>query len=973
MSLVRRLLAGAVLAAPAALAAQQGTQPIDSAYTARIRELTPTDARWKFSTELVDYLPASATVPTPLKILGYVPGTIARLSKTDEVNRYFRALDDASPRVKVFSLGKSDEGREMIIAAIADSSVLANLETNRQNLHRLSDPRALSTDERARLVRETVPMYWLTGGLHSPETGSPEMLMELAYRLAVDEGPNTKAIRAGVITLITPILEVDGRDRVVDAIKLSRALKLGPSSVPLVYWGRYTAHDNNRDGMVASQKLTQNFLNGFLHWRPIATHDLHESVPFLYTSTGTGPYNDEFDPIVINEWHQLAYQEINELTKRGLPGVWTHGFYDGWAPNYLLAITNLHNSIGRFYETYTSMGADCHTVKLPASSTERRWDRPNPPVNGVKWCIRSNINYQQSGVLVALRYVADNAQLLLNNFVAKSDRMVQRGRTSAPYAYVIPKDQHRPAEAADLVNLFRTHGAEVHVATAEFEVKREAASGKWEAKQNADSARGAGVAADSTPKDSASRSPLPASRVVVHPGDWIVRMDQPYAAPVRTLLAVQKYKADDPPPYDDTGWTLDELRHVTTYAISDSSVLSKPMTLLQGEATVESTVAGTGGTLIVPHLGDWRSAMLPWKVAPARVSVATASFTAAGTSYPAGTFIVEDAKGGKAREAVAALGLDGTAVAEKPSVATRALALPRIALMHSWIETQNEGWVRYAFDAMGVPYTSISDQSLRRPGTLDRFDVVVFPHVSAFGNTSLLNGRPMTGPAIPWKKTELTPSLGRGPLNVLDETDDVRPGMGLEGAAALRRFVERGGVLIATGNSARLPVELDFNPGVSIAETRALRTRGAIFRAQTVETKSPILYGYERSTFPVYFDRGPLFTVQGPDTTGRLDLVDPAIVAEMDRMRGRVILKFHKSADSLLVSGLLVGGTDLAGKPAIVDAPLGKGHVLLFSIRPFWRWETQGSFALALNAMANWNALDAPVEEKGRSVAAGGQ
>ena len=157
----------------------------------------------------------------------------------------------------------------------------------------------------------------------------------------------------------------------------------GSNAVPLIYWGKYTAHDNNRDGMVLSQNLTKNFMRGFLHWNPTVVHDLHESVPFLYTSTGTGPYNDEFDPIVVNEWHTLAYQEINELTRRGLPGVWTHGFYDGWAPNYtLLAVANLHNSIGRFYETYTSSGADCQTVRLPAADTTRRWDRPNPPVNG---------------------------------------------------------------------------------------------------------------------------------------------------------------------------------------------------------------------------------------------------------------------------------------------------------------------------------------------------------------------------------------------------------------------------------------------------------------------------------------------------------------------------------------------------------------------------------------------------------------
>jgi hypothetical protein len=145
------------------------------------------------------------------------------------------------------------------------------------------------------------------------------MLMELVYRLAVEETPFVRRIRDGVITLITPVVEVDGRDRMVDVVQLERALKVGRGGVPLVYWGKYVAHDNNRDGLVAQLRLTQNINAGFQAWRPTVLHDLHESVPFLYTSTGTGPYNEQLDPIVVGEWHQLAYEEINELTKRGLP------------------------------------------------------------------------------------------------------------------------------------------------------------------------------------------------------------------------------------------------------------------------------------------------------------------------------------------------------------------------------------------------------------------------------------------------------------------------------------------------------------------------------------------------------------------------------------------------------------------------------------------------------------------------------
>ncbi|MGH7663153.1 MAG: M14 family zinc carboxypeptidase [Gemmatimonadaceae bacterium] len=966
-------------------------QPIDSAYTRTIRELTPTDSVWNFSTELVDYLPDSPTVPTPFDVLGYVPGTVGKLSYVADINRYFRELARTSPRVKLFSLGESDDGREMLLVAIADEATITRLDDYREMLARLADPRTLAMGanagdhaERDRLIDTARPIYWLTGAMHSPETGSPEMLLELGYRLAVDESDYVRAIRSNVITLITPVVEVDGRDRMVDVYYQAKRLGLGSYGRNLIYWGKYTAHDNNRDAMVLSQKLTQNIMDGYLRWKPVVFHDLHESVAFLYTSTGTGPYNEQFDPIVVNEWHTLAYQEINELTRRGLPGVWTHGFYDGWAPNYMLAIGNLHNAIGRFYETYTSSGADCHTVQLSSRQTDRRWDRTNPPVNGVRWCIRSNINYQQSGVLIALKYVADNAETFLTNYAAKAQRMVERGRESAPFAYLIPREQRHSAEAADLVNLFRAHGAEVHVATADFELRRDGGRGSdaatrsdtavptdsmtprepsdpnapVEAAAAADTALGDKAAADQ------SRSDRAASAIAVHTGDWIVRMDQPYTQTVRTLLARQTYGADDPEPYDDTGWTLDELRHVATVAISDSSVLARPMRMLDDSATVEGTITGEGGTLVVAHLGDWRSAVLPWKIGQGRTAVAESSFTVAGTNYPAGTFILR--ANDDARAAVRALGMQAVAVTDAPRVEQRTLSLPRIALMHSWLETQNEGWVRYAFDVMGVPYTYIADQDLRRSGALDPFDVVVFPHVSARETSRLINGRPMIGPAIPWKRTDATPNLGK-----LDATDDIRPGMGLEGAAALRRFVERGGLLIATGNSTRLPIDLGFNPTVSIDEARGLRAQGAIFRARAEVPDSPLLYGYERGTFPVYFNQRPLFEVEPRDTSSRTESVDPEILAEADRQRGRVILAFHPMADSLLISGLLVNGNEMAGKGAIVDAPVGEGHVILFGIRPFWRWETQGSFALALNAIANWNALDAPPPPTRTDVAEG--
>jgi hypothetical protein len=946
-------LAAISLSFPAVVAEAQ--QPIDSIYSARIKELTPTDPHWKFTTELVETLPASSTVPTPLKVLGYVPGTIGRLSYVADINRYMQAVAKSSPRARLFSFGKSDEGKEMIGLVIADEATIANLEKYRADLARLADPRGLSESEKTRLIHEAKPIYWLSGSIHSPETGSPEMLMELAYRLVVDESENSRVIRNNEITIITPVSEVDGRDREVDADREARALKLGAGGVPLIYWGKYTAHDNNRDGIVLSQKLTQNIMAAFLQWKPVVVHDLHESVPFLYTSTGTGPYNDEYDPIVIDEWHTLAYQEITELTRRGLPGVWTHGFYDGWAPNYtLLSVANLHNSIGRFYETYTSHGADCGIVKLRPADTERRWDRPNPPVNGVKWCIRSNINYQESGVLIALRYVADHRETFLTNYVAKAQRMIERGRTTAPYAFVIPKGQRHAAEAADLVNLFRAQGSEINVATQDFVVRLDHNSAEYKAAATCHSAapsRRDSLRADSAGPASALSGCVSGVEPVkqVRAGDWIVRLDQPYSASVRTLLAIQKFKADDPPPYDDTGWTLDALRHVETIKVADSTIFTKPMQLMTGQASVRGNVAGTG-TLLVKHLGDWRSAALPWKIGGAKVSVADAAFTDAGVNYPAGTYIVDGASGA-ARDAIAALGLNAVSAGGGVTVAKHALAVPRIALMHTWLETQNEGWVRFAFEQMGIPYTYIADQQIKKAGFLDKFDVVIYPNVSA-PTSSMINGRPMVGPAIPWKKTAAFPMLGKW-----DETDDIRPAMGLDGLSALRKFVERGGLLITTGNSSRLPIDMGFNSTVSIVPTTRLNARGGIYRAQIAAPKSPILYGYDDPTFPIYFNQAPVMSVTPRDTTAENEGTAQSILDQREAQRAHVILKYHDKADSLLVSGLLAGGDELAGKAAVVDAPLGKGHVVLFGIRPLWRWESQGSFAMALNAIANWNHL----------------
>jgi len=373
--------------APAPAAAVQKN---DEAYSAKIKEYTTEPF---FLTELVDHLPASDTVPSPDKVLGHIVGAPNKLTYTKDINRYMRELEKASKRVKVFPIGLSEEKREMLLVAISDEANIAKLDRYREITAKLADPRQTPQAEADKLIAEGLPFYWASGSIHSTETGSPEMLMELAYRIAVEDSPLVENIRKHAIVLITPVVEVDGRDREVDVYNY-RKENPGKPSPPLVYWGHYVAHDNNRDSIGMALALSHNMMGAFLQFHPTVLHDLHESQPFLYVSTGMGPYNAWLDPLTIDEWQKMAYVEIEEMTKRGVPGVWTHGYYDGWAPNYMFYIANGHNSIGRFYETFGGGGADTSERTVPANSTSRTWYRPNPPLPRVNWSIRNNVNLQ---------------------------------------------------------------------------------------------------------------------------------------------------------------------------------------------------------------------------------------------------------------------------------------------------------------------------------------------------------------------------------------------------------------------------------------------------------------------------------------------------------------------------------------------------------------------------------------------------
>ena len=960
------VLCGSALAqTPKGKPAPAAPQAVDKEYTDSI--LKNTTEKF-FLTEFVDHLPASATVPSPMKVLGYPVGTADKLTYTKDQNRYFRELEKSTLRVKTFvAPEKSEQGREQMLVVVSDEANLAKLARYKEITAKLGDPRTINDEIAKQLIAEGVAIYWASGSIHSTETGSPEMLMEMAYRLAVEETPFIQQIRKNVIVMITPTLEVDGRDAMVDLYNYRKA-NPGKRAPGLIYWGKYVAHDNNRDSMGMALALTRNQMSTFLDFHPTVLHDLHESVPFLYTSTGTGPYNAWLDPIVVNEWQDLAYYEIEEMTKRGVPGVWTHGFYDGWAPNYMFYVANGHNSIGRFYETYGNGGADTQD-RVIGPQSQRDWFRPNPPLPRVKWSLRNNVNLQQSAILLAMNYVANNKEKFLNNFYLKSKRSIAKGKTEGPAAYVLPSSDTRPTEAADLVNLLKLQGVEVHKLNSEMETK----DGKFPA------------------------------------GSYVVRMDQPYSRMADMLLDTQYYNVSDPRPYDDTGWTLGPLRNVKTIRVKDEKILDAAMTLTSGAAKVAGKVDGSGNAgFVVNHNAESANTQLRYRLKDIKFSVADAAFKVGEKNYNAGSFIIKsegnsgDLSARLTKEA-GDLGLTVTAVDKIPEVANHAVGVPRIALIHTWLNTQDEGWFRIEFDRLGIPYDYVSDQDISRtPNLRAKWDAIILGPIRTSAQ-NLVRGNATfseTEAAIPWKASDITPNMGMSP----DTTDDIRGGLGIQGVANLQQFIEAGGLFVTVADNASLPIDFGMTSGVSIQTPASLQARGSILNTTFSDRRSPIAYGYDE-TLAVYFNQSPVLQVgggfgggggQGPGAaaasrpSGRGSLTDPDVVQgrkpDLPPTPGggagggfgggqgqqppaaslpRVILRFATEKD-LLVSGMLAGGADLAGKAAVVDVPVGKGHVVMFANNPMWRHQTHGSFSLLFNAILNYDNLGI-----GRSVGGG--
>jgi len=495
------------------------------------------------------------------------------------------------------------------------------------------------------------------------------------------------------------------------------------------------------------------------------------------------------------------------------------------------------------------------------------------------------------------------------------------------------------------------------------------------------------------------------------------------------MLDTQYYSARDPRSYDDTGWTLGALRNVKTTRVTDIKILDAPMKKMEGAVVAwggivplgksKEEVAARGGgseapaasVYIIDHNTDNTLATLRFRMKDVKMEAAEEPFELDGRKFRAGSFILREVDAAALERNAKELGLTVHAASGAPKVATHALAVPRIALMHSWQSTQNDGWYRLAMDKLEVPYTYIADTKIRdmKEDLRAQFDVLIVPPVGPGTLSWWVRGIPRRGKPMPWKNTADTPNLYRPGLS---ESDDIRGGLGYEGLTKLQRFVQDGGLLLAMQGSSQLPIEAGITEMVSVVEPRNLQAPGSVFLANVEDKKSPIAYGYDDKLY-VYFRGGPVLRVAaggggggggGPAgdapagrSSGRGTASDPDIIQGRPYMEPekpvrrspreqelyiaedvaplvlpnlppreewpRVILRFAAEKD-LLLSGMIVGGNEVAEKPAVVHVPVGQGNVVLFATNPMWRDETMGSFFLMFNAMLNYDNLNVGREAK---------
>jgi hypothetical protein len=858
---------------------------------------------------LAPIAPAAGQVPTPASVIGWEPGEDYKLADYGQISEYFRQLDAASDRIRLTEIGRTAEGRPMMLAFISSEENLRELDRYREISRRLALARDLDEPEARALAEQGRAIVWIDGGLHATEVAHAQHTPVLAHHLVTSEDPEVERIRREVIILLMPVMNPDGLEITTAWYRRNVGTEFEVSPLPELYQ-KYVGHDNNRDWYMILQPETRAVANQLYHeWFPQIVYNHHQTGPIpsrIFIPPFKDPMNPNIPPLVMRGINLVGSAMGFRFAQERKPGAVSRVSYDVWWNGGMRSTPYYHNMVGILTETNLYRYATPHYYEpdsLPSAFREGlSGEYPSvfypDPWRGGWWRIRDAMDYMMTASMAVADIGALRRREWLYNMYQMGRDAIEAGERGGPFAYVIPPDQWDAGEAVELVNVLRRGAVEIHRATAPFTV--------------------GGV-----------RYPA---------GSYVAFAAQPFRAHLVDLMEPQRYPdkriypgGPPDPPYDMTGWTLPIQMGVRADRIEQPFEMAAEPVRTQSVSPEPGQVRGRGPVyLLSPNGNASFRAVNRLLAAGSEVTRASRAFRAAGADWPAGTFLVR-ADAEAVRPLAEELGLDFAGV-RRPNVPATVLAQPLIGLYKSWVANMDEGWTRWLLEQYGFRFETLTDADIRA-GDLSRFSAILLPDQRA--------GEILEGHAPGEMPAEYT------------------GGVGIGGVESLRRYVRDGGTLVALDHAADFAIEQLRLPVRNVLREvpgEEFFIPGSLIRI-AVDTSDPLAAGM-REEAAAFFVRSQAFELEPADGEGAPD------VGEVD-----VVARYAER--DLLMSGWELGADrHIAGRAAVMRAPVGEGQVVLIGFRPQFRAQPRATFKLLFNALLGAASVTGPTSSTREAVGA---
>lgn len=860
---------------------------------------------------LAFWIPVSQSDAQPMHpeaALGFQVGADYKVAGWTAVSDYLRHVADTSERVQLEVPGKTTEGNDFVMLLISAPENLANLARYQAIQRQLALPRfSKVTGHDAALdaiCEEGKSVVLINCNLHSTEIASSQMSMELAYHFATAETPEVQAILENVIVLLIPSANPDGLNIVVEWYQRTVGTPYEGASLPWLYQ-KYTGHDNNRDWFMLTQVETQ-LLTRVLYeeWFPEVVYDVHEMSyrgPRFVIPPYFEPVNPNIPPLLQRTLSLIGAQLAFDFTSQGLTGVLSSAVYDTWWHGGFRTVPYRHNMVGILTEAArveiaTPIFQPHGTLKGYRRGLDKYTLRTNfpEPWPGGWWRLRNIVDYELAAARSILTFAAQNRVMLKRNFYRMGLQAIEKGRNEPPRAFLIPREQRDWHTARKMLDILQRGGVKIHQANA----------------------------------------PFTADGVIYPVGTYVVLMAQPFRAHAKDLLEVQRYperrpSPQSPPerPYDIAGWTLPLQMGVRTVTVVHP---------FEADLTLVDTLPTVQGQLhLVPEPTGYLFAnrsnvetILLNRLVNAKLTDGSPRYQlywarreieGQGETFPRGSILIKPAEPPlqqveKMQALAEEFGIHITAAVATDDVTLARqfsqLTPPRVGLYKPWTANMDEGWTRWVLDTHEFAYRNLTNAESRAGELASRYDAIILPDMGA---SAILKGHPPG--ALP---------------------PEYVGGIGTQGLANLRTFVEDGGSLICLNRATELPLE-SFGlreKGIFNVVKDANQPNGTTFfcpgsllRAQ-IETNHPLGYGLEKE-MALFFKSGPVFdgARSGADVIATYPAFNP------------------------LMSGWLEGEKRIRQKSALLETSLGEGRVILFGFKPQHRGQSHGTFKLLFNAI----------------------